>query len=204
MRRIRSISLKYSSLIDVLPFAYYNIHMDESNVVDLLAMETAVPKRRIVRSPGAIYIALILLIIGSMSLGNLLYDRLSISRYITQPILYAIFMACGYILYKRNYICFRYTLTNEELAIERIGNTEKTIAVISICDILVIQKTNSKERLAGRTVYAALPTVKNTIQLQARIDRKEICYIIGPSEAFMQQLETAWEKAMHAQTMKQE
>ena len=198
------ISLKYSSLIDVLPFAYYNIHMDESNIVDLIAMETVAPKRRIIRSEGAIYIALILLIIGSISLGNLLYDRLSISRYITQPILYIIFAVCGYLLYKRHYISYRYTLTNEELAIERIGNTEKTIAAIPLCDIMLIQKTSFERRLVGRTVYAALPTVKNTIHLKARIDGNEICYIIGPSDDFMQQLQTTWLKTMHTQTMKQE
>ena len=190
------ISLKYSSLIDVLPFAYYNIHMDESNIVDLIAMETVAPKRRIIRSAGAIYIALILLTIGSISLGNLLYDRLSISRYITQPILYALFTVSGYIVYKRCFICFRYTLTNEELAIERIGNTEKTIAAIPLYNIMLIRKTSVERRLAGRTVHAALPTVKNRIHLIARIDGKVICYIIGPSDAFAQQLETAWQKAM--------
>lgn len=198
------ISLKYSSLIDVLPFAYYNIHMDESNIVDLIAMETVAPKRRIIRSAGAIYIALILLTIASISLGNLLYDRLSISRYITQPILYALFTVCGYIVYKRCFICFRYTLTNEELAIERIGNTEKTIAAIPLYNIMLIRKTSVERWLAGRTVHAALPPMQNAIRIQARMGEEDVCYIISPSDAFLSQLQIAWQKAMHLQTTKHE
>ena len=185
------LSLKYSSLVDVLHLAHYNIHMDESSIVDLIAIETDTPKHRITRSAGAIYAVLILLIIGCISLGNLLYDQLQISRYITQPALYLFLAAGGYLLYRRNFIRFRYTLTNESLAIEQIGRVETNLAAIPLNDIISVQEAKTGEKPTGRTIRATLAPISRATRVQARVEGMEITYAIGASEAFIHQLREA-------------
>ena len=152
------LSLKCSSLIDVLKLTNYNIHMDENAVVNLLAIETAVPKRRIIRSAGAVYLALIVLMIACISIGNLLEANWQIPRLLTQPILYAMIAISGAFLYRRHFICFRYTLTDEQFAIEQTGgNREKTIAVIMISEIHTIVKQTEQRRVRCKKVDASLP-----------------------------------------------
>ncbi len=184
------LSPKYSSLVDVLKFAYYNYHMDESTIIDLLAIETIAPKRRIARSPGAIYITLIVFIIACMSIGNLLYVKLNIPRLITQPIGYIFIAICGYYLYRRHFLCYRYTLTNETFAIEQIGgNTGRTIAAISVNEITKIQDRGTRLSERITTARAALPPLKQATWIVADIDGKKIAYLVSISEAFSEKLQ---------------
>lgn len=181
-----------SALIDVLKFAYYNIHMDENIIVNLLAMETDAPKRRITRSVGAIYVALIALMIGCISIGNLLYERWQIPRYLTQPILYILIALCGYYLYRRHYIRYRYTLTNEMLAIEQIGGSqERTIAAIMLGDIRTIGVGNAPHIARGKIIHASLPPHGNATRITVKTEVSETTYIIRVSEVFVQALQAA-------------
>ena len=170
--------------------------MDENAIITLIAIETVAPKRRFTRSTGAIYIILIALIICSMSAGNLLYERLSIPRYVTQPILYAVIAAICYLVYRRNYLRFRYTLTSNTLAIEQIGgNEEKTLAAIDLSSIHQIQHDTRKERTKTRTVYAYLPPRKSITWVLENEDGKETRYAISASSEFLDQLNAQWRLA---------
>ena len=170
--------------------------MDENAIITLVAMETIAPKRRITRSAGAIYIALILLIIGCMSAGNLLDEKFFIPRYVTQPILYAMITTTGYFVYRRNYLRYRYTLTTKTLAIEQIGgNEEKTLAAIDLSNIRLIQHHTLKQRSNLRTVYAYLLPRKNITWVLANEDGKETRYAISASEEFLDQLNEQWRLA---------
>jgi hypothetical protein len=189
------LSLKCSSLIDVLKFAYYNIHMDENAMVNLLAIETVKPKRRMIRSSGAVYLALLVLMIGCISVGNLLYASVQIPRFITQPILYALIAICGVILYRWHFICFRYTLTDEQFAIEQVGgNREKIIAVMMICDIRNIATHDEAKNLSGKKVDSSLPPKQNATWICATVDGVETAYRISASEAFLTTMRQQMEK----------
>jgi len=186
--RILTISLNCSSLIDVLKCGYYNIDMDENAVINLVAIEKAEPKRRIIRSVGAIYLALIVLVIGCISVGNLLYDRFQIPRHVTQPILYALIAICGYYIYRRHYLCYRYTLTDEMLAIERIGgNSERTLAAIDLNKIISIDG-NKNQKSGKNRVYASLLSPKDTTWILALVDGKELSCAIGASKEFVSKM----------------
>ena len=186
MQQIRMLSLKCSSLIDVLKFDYYNIHMEENTVVNLLAMETVEPKWRVTRSAGAVYFVLIALMLGCISLGNMLYANWQIPRHITQPILYGLIAICGVSLYRRHFICFRYTFTDEQFAIEQTGGSkEKTIAEILIRDIRQISSHAEVKRVSGKTVDASLPPREATSWIFATVDGNDIAYCISASEAFL-------------------
>ena len=203
MRRNRALSCYCSALIDVSSFGYYNIDMDENPVVTLVAIETAAPKRRIARSAGAVYIALIAMMIGCISLGNLLYSLWQISRYVTQPILYAAIAICGAYLYRRHYRCYRYTLTDEMFAIEQIGfGGEKTLAVVWLTDILRIFDQPEQKRVIGRIIRASLPPLKAATWVQTLVDGNEVMYRISASERFVEKLIAQWQNATKPQTAK--
>ena len=173
--------------------------MDENAIITLIAIESVAPKRRFTRSTGAIYIILIALIIGSMSAGNLLYERFSIPRYVTQPILYTVIAVVGYLVYRRNYLRYRYTLTTNTLAIEQIGGSEeKTLAAIDLSCIHQIQHDTRKERTKTRTVYAYLPPRKSITWVLENEDGKETRYAISASSEFLDQLNAQWQLAKPA------
>ena len=167
--------------------------MEENTVVNLLAIETAAPKWRIARSAGAVYVMLIALIIGCISIGNLLYNHFQIPRHITQPILYALIAICGFYLYRRHYICYRYTLTEDQFAIEQIGGrTEKTIAVIALDDIRAIAPSHDSTKASGKIIRASLPPKETQTRVSAAADGVDTEYIVSASEEFMQKLTAQW------------
>ena len=189
------LSLKYSSLIDVLKFAHYNIHMEERTVINLLAIETAVPKRRVIRSAGAVYLGLIVVMIGCICIGNLAYERWEIPRFITQPILYGLIAICGLLLYGRHYICYRYTLTDEQFAIEQIGGSrEKTIAVMMISDISQLSQQTQEVNFRRKKIDASLPPSKNATWIYATVDGAETAYRISASDSFLNMLTQQMQK----------
>ena len=164
-------------------------------MVNLLAIETAKPKRRVIRSGGAVYLALIVLMIGCISTGNLLYASFQIPRYLTQPILYTLIAICGFILYRRHFICFRYTLTDEQFAIEQVGgNREKIIAAMMICDIHRIISQSEARQLNGKKVDTSLPPKQNATWICATVDGVETAYRISASEAFLTTMRQQMEK----------
>ena len=170
--------------------------MDENAIITLVAIETIAPKRRVTRSAGAIYIVLILLIIGCMSVGNLLYEQLAIPRYVTQPILYAMIAVVGYQIYRRNYLRYRYTLTTKMLAIEQIGgNEERTLAAIDLVHIKNIHQNKPERRSKEKIVYAYLPSEKTVTWVLANEDGKETRYAISASEEFVVKLNEHWQSA---------
>lgn len=194
------LSPKCSSLIDVLKYATYNIHMDENAVVNLRAMETATPKWRIARSSGAVYIMLIALMIGCISIANLLYASWQIPRQITQPALYALIAICGFYLYRRHYICYRYTLTDDLFAIERVGGKmEKTIAVIALEDIQAILPFAEKRTISGKMIHVSLPPKETQMLVNVKNGDGEITYSISVSEDFMHQLTAQWQSVIRSQ-----
>lgn len=189
-----AISLNCSSLIDVLKSAYYNMIMDENAVITLIAMETASPKWRMTRSAGAVYAALIVLIIGCISAGNLLYERFSIPRHVTQPVLYTMIAIAAYYIYQRHFLRYRYTLTSDTLAIEQLGGkVERILAVISLNDISRIQRNNDARRSKEKIVRAALPPYQGATRVFTMIDEKEIQYEISASEEFFAKLIEQWQ-----------
>jgi len=187
------LSLKYSALIDVLKSATYNIHMEENTVVNLLAIETIAPKWRIARSAGAVYVMLIVLMVGCISVGNLLYNSYQIPRHLTQPILYALIAICGFYLYRRHFISYRYTLTEDQFAIEEVGGRmEKTIAVIAIDDVSAITPSHDSTKAAGKIIRASLPPKETQTRITAAFDGSETTYIVSASEELIQKLTAQW------------
>ena len=197
MEQIRAESFVYSSLIDVLEFDYYNIVMQENSVINLIDMEIAKPKRKLNYSVGAVYGILIILMVGVISLTNLIVSQWEISRVLVQLTLYlCVGLIAGYV-YRFHYITFRYTLTDQIFAIERIaGNDQKTIASIFLEDICDIDSTRTGLKRRSRIINASVSSKQNTIWITAvELGTRLICYRVNLSQEFFNKLLSQWQIA---------
>lgn len=167
--------------------------MEESDVLTLIAMETAEPKRKLNRSAGAVYVVLIALIVGTIALANLLYTRWQIPRYAVQPPIYALTAIFGIYAYRRHYLSYRYTLTDRMFAIERIaGGGERTIAAATLDEIADIVPYRHDIRRKGMISASVLPRRKSTMVIIKEENGRERAYCISPGEAFLMKLTAQW------------
>ena len=86
----------------------------------LLAMETAEPRRRLIRSSGALYTVLILLVFGAIAAANALNTSFGVSRAAVEIPLYGMILLYGWYARRTDLTSYRYTLTNRVFAVERI------------------------------------------------------------------------------------
>ena len=197
MGQIRAESFVYSSLIDVLEFDYYNIVMQDNSVINLIDMEIAKPKRKLNYSVGAVYGILIILMVGVISLTNLIVSQWEISRVLVQLTLYlCVGLIAGYV-YRFHYITFRYTLTDQIFAIERIaGNDQKTIASIFLEDICDIGSTRTGFKRRSRIINTSVISKQKSIWVTiAESDMRLICYRVNLSQEFLNKLLSQWQIA---------
>lgn len=170
--------------------------MEENAVITLIAMETAEPKRKLTRSAGALYVVLIVLILGVISLANLLYARWQIPRMIVQPALYLVIALCGAYLYRFHTISFRYTLTDQMLAIERITRKhEQTIAAVFLDEISEIGANRPAVWRVNHDKSASILLRRKSILIIIPEHGQDVLYSISPSEEFLEKLTAQWQTA---------
>lgn len=191
IEQIRAESFVYSSLIDVLEIDYYNIVMQENSIINLIEMEIAKPKRKLNYSVGAVYGILIILMVGAITLTNLVVSKWGISRALVQSTTYiCLGLVVGY-LYRYHYITFRYTLTNQMFAIERIaGNHQKAIATAFLEDIREIGSAKSSFKRQPRIINAFFSKQQSTWITVAENDTRMICYRVNLSQEFLEKLQS--------------
>lgn len=175
--------------------------MEESSVQTLVAMETSKPLKKLNRSAGALYLVLTVLILAVISIGNLLFSRWQISRYFVQPPLYVLIAFASIFVYRGHYVSFRYTLTDQTLAIERIaGNTERTYAAVLLTEI---ESIHTLERQMLKKTHVLRAYVRSVRELKAvflRIGENKTAIVISPSEDFNTKLITQWETAINKES----
>ena len=174
--------------------------MDENDVQNLICMENASPKPRVIRSKGALYVVLLLLAVGSIAAANALEERLKIPREYSQIALYALLLGAGWYIYRFRLTTFRYTLTDRVFAIDRLtGQTERAEERILLSDILLVEgfayAQGSKTRLGAARKRSVLPRKKSTVIL-CRDGGEENALLISPSEALLEQLNEQWRIAV--------
>ena len=114
----------------------YNDFAMEEMIYNVIATQVAAPKKRHIRSEGALYALLVvgaLLIIG---LGNRLQGLLKLPPVLMQAVLYGLLIAMGYWVLRFRLTSYRYTLTDKALFVTRLmGKTEKLVAEVPLEDI---------------------------------------------------------------------
>jgi hypothetical protein len=114
-----------------------------------------------------------------------------------QPALYAAIAVCGVIVYRRNYISFRYTLTDRMFAIERIaGNREETLTAVPLRDIQAILHEQELTGSKWRVYNASKSTRSKSITIFVKEKKMETAWRISPSDYFLQKLTAQWQLAL--------
>ena len=112
------------------------VYLMEDVVYDVIATEVAAPKKKHIRSEGALYALLVvgaLLIIG---FGNRLQTLLDLPPVLVQGTLYALLIGLGWWVMRYRLTSYRYTLTDRAFFVTRLmGKSEKLMAEIPLEDI---------------------------------------------------------------------
>ncbi|MPM94144.1 hypothetical protein SDC9_141287 [bioreactor metagenome] len=197
-------ALNYSSLIDVLKTGHYNISMGENDVQNLICMENAAPKPRLIRSAGALYVVLLLLAIGSIAAANALEEHLRIPREYSQIALYALLLGAGLYIYRFRLTSFRYTLTDRYFSIDRLtGRSEKAEERLLLSDITYIGVFTPDEGFGirwGAIRNRSILPVKKSTAIRYRENGEERNLLISPGEEMLEKLTAQWENAVQTDT----
>ena len=174
--------------------------MDENDVQNLICMENASPKPRVIRSKGALYVVLLLLAVGSIAAANALEERLQIPREYPQIALYALLLGAGWYIYRFRLTAFRYTLTDRAFTIDRLnGQSGRAEERILLSEILQVEgfasNQGSKTWIGAIRNRSVLPRRKSTL-IRYRDGGEELALLISPSEALLEQLNEQWQIAV--------
>ena len=164
--------------------------MEENTVQTLVAFEIAQPQKRLNRSAGAVYFLLTALVLAVISAANFAATHWQIPREWVQLPLYAILIIASIFVYRRHYVCYRYTLTDQTFAVDRIaGNRERTMAAIDLSKIDDIRGDYEGGKPATHAIYASVLPKRKSARLTARLDGRETVLYISPSDDFFTTLQ---------------
>lgn len=185
-----------SSLIDVLPRGHYNVRMEESQVHSFIGMEVVEPKRGPIRSAGALYAVLLLLVVGVIVAGNALSANWSVPRVFVQVTLYVLLLVIGWYVYRYFLTAFRYTLTDRVFSVERVvGKRERADVGVHLADIVKIVPAVRLDGTEGKRKNLSARPKKDSVAVVIRARAGSRVFIVSPSEEFLEKLTTQWKLA---------
>ncbi|MPM89755.1 hypothetical protein SDC9_136867 [bioreactor metagenome] len=124
-----------------------------------------------------------------ISLSNLIVSRWEIPRILVQSAIYLSIAIAALYLYHFHLVSFRYTLTDESFAIERIaGDRQKTIASIYLDDICEIGVTRPRRGQMPRIMNASVSSKESIWIMVSEKDMHMIGYRVSPSNEFLEKL----------------
>ena len=170
--------------------------MEINAVENHVMIEKAVPKRRIVRSDGALYVLMLVLVIGVIAAGNALNARLGLPPLFVQLVLYVILLAAGYFVYRHCLIAFRYALTNRMLSVDRIiGKKIRGDENIHLSDIVAIRPFSEIAGDAGKLRALYVNRKRDALAVTVFAGGKRYTLLMSPSEEFTGKLLAQWKTA---------
>jgi hypothetical protein len=170
--------------------------MEEYPVENLVCSEKVMPKRRFLRSDGALYVVLLICVFAIILTGNALSAAWDLPRFYVQVTLYAILICIGYVVYRKCLLAFRYALTDRMLCVDRlVGKKEKFDECVHLSDITSIRPMGAETSDPGK--YRALYTGsrKQAMAVTACTAGRKTTLLISPSEEFAGKLMEQWKIA---------
>lgn len=169
--------------------------MEKTIVETYLASETVSPKRRLLRSDGALYVVLLAAAIGIIMLGNTLSTLWDLPRFYIQLTLYAILIALGYAVYRCCLVSFRYVLTDRMFSVSHVvGNKVKPEANLHLSDIVSIRPFMPDAETEKRIVLAPVG-IRERVAVTCSVAGTRRTLIIAPSKDFHEQLLSLWKQS---------
>ena len=166
----------------------------EQNPNKVLYSERNAPKRTIVRSDGALYILLLLLVFGAIAMSHLLAKEFGINRLYVQLGLYAILLVVGYVIYRLRLIDYLYELTDRELIVtQAVGSKQKRFAVIPFDAMLEIGAFRESDAKPAPCAYRGKKTQTTAVWYTEAGERYVL--LLNASDVLKEKLS----EAIHAQ-----
>ncbi len=113
--------------------------------------ERVEPKRRYIRSDGALYVLLLLGAFGVIFLSRVLANRLSIHTLYVQIGLYALLLGTGYAIYRVRLVDYVYELYDTELRVlQAVGAKQKPLVSVPLDAVTKVgpyEKTDVKAEI---------------------------------------------------------
>ena len=108
----------------------------EQRTSTIVYSERNAPKRAVVRSDGALYVLLLLMVFASILLSHMLSERFGIDRLYVQLGLYVLLLVVAYVIYRLRLIDYVYDLTESELIVtQAVGSKQKQLAIVPFASI---------------------------------------------------------------------
>lgn len=183
----------FYGLIDEVVFLLYNIRM-ERRVPHIVYTERSEPKRKIIRTDGALYLVLLAGAILAIFLSHVLADRLGVMRLYVQIGLYAALLGAGYLVYRMRLVDYIYELYASEFkVVQAVGQKRKPLLTVSLSDVREIGPyRDSDARASVRTYHGAK---KNTTAIWYTKDGQSFVACVSASDAMKEKLS----EALHAE-----
>jgi len=170
--------------------------MEENNVHSLIGTETVEPKRRPIRSLGALYIVLLVLVVGIIAAGNALSAHWDVPRIYIQLTMYAILLALGWYVYRYYLTSFRYTLTDRLFAIERIvGKKQRADECVRLSDITRMESFERDAAQGAKVKRLTALAKKDSLAVTVRDAKGTRILLISPGEELKEKLAAQWKVA---------
>ncbi len=170
--------------------------MEENNVHSLIGTETVEPQRRPIRSLGALYVVMLVLVVGVIAAGNLLSAHWDVPRIFIQLTMYAILLALGWYVYRFYLTSFRYTLTDRMFAIERIvGRKQRADECVRLGEITRIQPFDGEKTEGVKVKNLSARAKKSSLAVTVRDAKGTRILLISPGDEFAGQLADQWKTA---------
>lgn len=185
--------------IDAARATNYNKHMTDNGtdvrVDDFLCMEHAEPKKKILAGDGALYVVLLIAVIGVILLGNAVSQRWDLPRLPVQLVLYAILIVLGWLVYRYRLLAFRYVLTSRILSVDRVvGRKIKAETAVRLSDIESIRPCG--EAVEGRRQALYTGRRRDALAVGVCEHGKRRTLYISPSEEFAGKLIKQWKSSL--------
>lgn len=196
---IRLFLKECSTFIDAVKNVHYNEIMETMDagerVENLIGTDRAEPKKRVLMTDGALYVVLLVAVIGMIVAGNAVSALLELPRILVQIVLYAILLTIGYLVYRYRLLAFRYVLTERMLYVERVvGQKTRSEAQAHLSDIESIRPFSEETEGAGKRLGLYTGARKDALALCVRENGVRRTLLISPSAEFAGKLTEQWKK----------
>ncbi|MEG1524306.1 MAG: hypothetical protein RRZ24_00490 [Clostridia bacterium] len=167
--------------------------MEEVYVEDFICSEKIAPKRKFIRSDGALYAVLLIAVIGIIVAGNTLSVVWMLPRFYVQLTLYIILLGMGYLVYRFCLVIYGYTLTNRMLVVDRIiGKKVRSDENVHLSDIVSIRPLEKADGELGKCRALYLGRRREALAVTVCTRGRRYTILISPSEAFAGKLIKQW------------
>ncbi len=113
--------------------------------------ERVEPKRRFIRSDGALYVVLLLGVFAAIFLSRVLANALGINTLLVQIVLYAVLLGTGYAIYRMRLVDYLYELYDTEFRVlQAVGAKQKMLVSVpldSVTKVGPFGKTGAKPEI---------------------------------------------------------